>query len=89
MSQCVVCKSLLPPNFLTLTEDGAAHKCLFCIRGTDTIEYFSESEGRTMKTTKAETIKEYSEFLKELSETPNIKDILDAIKERGESIQSI
>jgi hypothetical protein len=84
MPKCIVCSSSLPPDFLTLTDDGLAQKCLFCIKGTDSIEYFSESEGRTMTVTKNETIKEYVEFLRELSDIPNVKDVIDAIKERGE-----
>jgi hypothetical protein len=85
MPKCVVCQSILPPDFLVETEDGLAQKCIFCVRGKDTIEYFSESEQKAMKTTKTETAKEYLEYLKEISDLPNVKDILDAIKERGET----
>jgi hypothetical protein len=85
MPKCIVCNSILPPEFLDDTPDGLAKKCLFCTKGSDSIEYFSESEQRTLKTTKAETVKEYQELLKELSEIPNVKDILDVIKERGNS----
>ena len=85
MPRCVVCQAVLPPDFLDKTEDGLAQKCIFCRKGTDTIEYFSETERTMTKTTKAETVKEYTEFLKEVSEMSNVKDILDAIKEKGDA----
>jgi hypothetical protein len=85
MPKCVVCQSLLPPDFLEKTEDNLAAKCLFCNNGNDTIEYFSESEKTTKKVTKSEIVQEYQEFLKEVSEMPSIKAITDAIKERGDS----
>jgi hypothetical protein len=86
MPVCVVCKSVLPPDYLVLTEDALAKKCIFCTRGTDTIEYFSESEGTQKKTTKSEAIREYVEFLKEVSSIPNVADILDAIKDKKSGI---
>jgi len=85
MPKCVVCQSLLPPDFLEETDDGLAAKCLFCTKGADTIEYFSESEKTTKKVTKSEIAQEYQEFLKEVSEMPSIKAITDAIKDRGDS----
>lgn len=86
MPKCVVCQSLLPPEFLEPTDDGLAKKCLFCIRGTDSIEYFSESKNSMQTTTKTETIKEYDEFLKETSDIPNVKNIIEAIKNRNEQL---
>lgn len=86
MPKCVVCQTVLPPEFLTPTEDELAKKCLFCIRGMDTIEYFSETENKQMKATKTETSREYKEFLNELSDIPNVKDILDIIKEKKSGI---
>ena len=82
MPKCVNCGNLLPPDFLELTDDGLAKKCVFCIRGVNEIEYFSESENRNLTTTKTEIMNEYQEFLKELDEMPSISSILDAIKDR-------
>ena len=82
MPVCVVCKTTLPPDFLIITEDGLAKKCLFCTRQNDTIEYFSEKEGKQLKVTKSETSKEYVGFLREMAEIASIKDILDVIKEK-------
>jgi len=86
MPKCVVCKAMLPPDFLFLTEDGLARKCIFCERSVDTIEYYSELEKKQLKTTKTDTIKEYDLFLKEISDMPNVTDILDAIKEKKSGI---
>jgi len=86
MPKCVVCMALLPPDFLELTEDGLAKKCVFCTRGMDTIEYYSDIEQKQLKTTKADIIKEYVMFLNEISDIPNVADILDAIKEKGSGI---
>jgi hypothetical protein len=86
MGKCVNCSSLLPPEFLEPTEDKLAKKCIFCTKGSDTIEYFSETENKQVKTTKAEIIREYIEFLNEISSMPHVSDILDIIKEKGRGI---
>ena len=82
MPRCINCKALLPPEFLEVTSDGLAKKCVFCTRGTDTIHYFSNSENKDMIATKTEISKEYEEMLKEFSEKPSIKDIIEAVKDR-------
>jgi len=86
MPKCIVCDALLPPDFLSPTDDGLAKKCLFCIRGTDILEYYSEAEDQQKKTTKAEIINEYVILLKEISDMPNVTDILDALKEKHSGI---
>jgi len=82
MPRCIVCKAALPPDFLQRTSDGLADKCVFCERGNDFITYFSKSENRQMIINKKEIINEYQELLNEISNTSNIKDILDILESR-------
>ncbi len=83
MPKCIVCDALLPPEFLEVTPDGKARKCVFCTRNTETIRYFSQKENKEIETTKPETIKEYIEFLKELSRVPTVGGIVDVLKSKG------
>ncbi len=82
MAKCAVCRVLLPPDFLTATADGLAKKCIFCERGSNTIEDFSSSERKQVTITKENTAKEYQIFLKEVSSMPSVSDIIDALKEK-------
>ena len=89
MPKCIVCKSMLPPNFLITTDDGLAKKCIFCDRGVDSVEYFSSAENKPTTTTKQQTIKEYAEFLKELNDMDSISNIMDAVKEKSGNILNV
>lgn len=85
MPRCDNCKTMLPPDFLTDTDDGLGKKCLFCNRFSSTIEYFSESENKTLTVNKADIEREYQEFLREISSLPSINDIVDSIKNKEKS----
>ncbi len=83
MPKCVVCNEMLPPEFMKEIPNAKPQRCLFCERGINSISYFSKSEGTKKTTTKAETIREYKEFLQEVSEISNVKDIIEAVRNRS------
>jgi len=88
MPRCVVCKSLLPPGFLSETLDGLAKKCIFCKLGKDTLDYVDKS-GRDARTSKSEVVKEYQELLNELSDSNSVKEIIDTVRERESQVGGV
>ena len=81
MAQCTVCKQFLPPGFVKRTEDNKEFKCLYCIKDTLDLDYVDEN-GQKQKANKFEIVKEYFEYLNELKENKNIKNLIveDAVK---------
>ena len=102
MGKCVVCNDFLPPHFMVdipvkdLPKDqDTPQKCAYCATGknqvTMVIEDGEDSKGnkkyREEKITKEEAKKRYQIFLKKLSETKNIKDILTKAKNLGSGVK--
>lgn len=73
MSLCSKCRKFYPPNFVEKKNDSDL--CIWCNRETEYISYIDES-GKKRKVTKEDIAKEYKQFLAELKDRKNVKDIL-------------
>jgi len=64
MPKCVVCEKFMPSAFMEDTSDKKAHKCQFCIREKDKIEYVKD--GKQEIVTKDWVIAEYQKYINSL-----------------------
>jgi len=80
MSKCLKCQKILPPDFLTLVkEDGKI--CVWCEKEIDTLTYIKD--GKEIKVTKENVVKEYQMFMKLLMENKKVRSIVLGSKERS------
>lgn len=73
MPRCQQCRENLPPDLCE--ETVGAHICIFCKKGVNYI-YYNGSE-----LTKEYAIRDYANFLYELSKNPNIERIIKSTHE--------
>lgn len=72
MPKCNVCNNFYPPQYVyNIDGEKDAKKCIFCKIGKDYVTLLKD-DGREVKYTKKECIKDYGMFLKKLKETPGI-----------------
>lgn len=77
MPKCKICYYFYPPQYMRDIENAPEtdKQCIFCQRGKDYVMVMKE-EGKEIKYTKNECIKDYKDFVKKLKETPNIAEKL-------------
>ena len=76
MAQCVFCNGFYPPSFTERTEDGKASKCVFCVREIKTVEAVNPATNELERYTKENVINEYKRYLKQVMESPNVKQLI-------------
>ena len=84
MPKCVKCNGMFPPNYVDIIEGSLPDKdneypkqCVFCKLGVTEVERESKhNSGLWQKYTQDECLKDYTEFLKKLNDSKNVKEIL-------------
>ena len=87
MPKCVKCQQIFPPNYTEDIENSSRDSngdfpqhCIFCKLGIVEVERETENNsGQYTKYTKQECLKDYREFLKNLKDNRNIKDVLEKV----------
>jgi len=69
MAKCVICNNFFPPGW-TEPVDTNAVKCLFCLRQVNVITL----QGKDYS--KKDVIKEYKTYIKQMAESPDIKNMI-------------
>lgn len=82
MPRCLKCKSMLASQMFSIYDDQLEGICVFCFLDKQVISYGDMKE----KTySKLEAVRDYDLFLKQMSDNPSVKDILDKGKEVDEN----
>lgn len=78
MSVCVKCNQFHHPDYcVVIDEENNACKCVWCYLDKNEITIEDTETGRLIKKlTKKEANKEYMEYLRKVSDNPNIRQIL-------------
>lgn len=89
MPKCIRCTNFFPPNYTEVVvnsspdlEGNYPQECVFCKQGIAKVERETAPDsGEYVFYTKEECIKDYSEFMKKMVDSQNVKDIIKKTKE--------
>ena len=84
MPQCINCKVVLPSMFFGKSNPNDP-RCEFCVRDTTVLRYLEGVEEKTY--TKGQCEQDYKEFLRLMTEKPNIRNIIDQSKMQEEKFE--
>jgi len=78
MPKCYKCTNFFHPDFsLLIDQINGIYECVFCHTGKDTITIIDKQNGNEIEVKKHHAINQYIEYLKTMSQTKNVKSIIE------------